>query len=55
LIEVTEGLELFEPPEAAEAELLDILGAQGLRRLACSARLRAGPGVVRIRIADDEI
>ena len=55
LIEVVEGLDCFEAPADAEAELLAILGEPPERRLACSAELRPGPGLVRIRVAGDEI
>jgi ferredoxin len=48
-IEIVEGASLLEPPEEAEEELLDILGGDGATRLACQARVKAGPGLVRIR------
>jgi ferredoxin len=46
-VHVLEGAEFLEPPEAAERELLGLLGGHG--RLACQARVRPGPGFVRIR------
>jgi ferredoxin len=49
LVEVEAGLELLEPPEEPEIELLDLLGRTPTRRLACQARLKAGPGLVRVR------
>ena len=46
-IDVLEGEEHLEPPEAAEAELIELLGGHG--RLACQARLKSGPGLIRIK------
>ena len=48
-IEVLEGAALLDPPKEAEEELLDILGGEGNARLACQARVKAGPGLIRIR------
>ncbi len=48
-VEVLAGGELLEPPEAKERELLELLGGQGEHRLACQARVRPGPGLVRLR------
>ena len=48
-MEVLEGAELLEPPRPEEAELLALLGGDGNHRLACQARVRPGPGVVRLR------
>ena len=49
-IEILEGEELLSPPEEQEEELLDILGGDGeTRRLACQARVKPGPGLIRIR------
>jgi 2Fe-2S ferredoxin len=50
-IEVVEGRELLENPEAVEQELLEILGAPEDHRLACQVRVRAAEGVVRIKPA----
>jgi ferredoxin len=55
LVEIVSGLELLEPPGAAETELLEILGEPPERRLACQARLRSDSGLVQIRVAGDEI
>nr|PZN17643.1 MAG: ferredoxin [Pseudomonadota bacterium] len=49
-VEVLEGADLLEPPEGPEAELLELLGG-GPYRLACQARVRPGPGLVRLRPA----
>jgi ferredoxin len=54
-IEVVEGAELLEPREGAEAELLEILGDPPQYRLACQAKVSGGQGLIRLRIADDEI
>jgi ferredoxin len=48
-VEVLDGLDLFEPPEPAEDDLLQLIGSKGTSRLACQARLRPGPGLVRLR------
>jgi len=48
-IEIVEGEELLFPPEEQEEELLDILGGEGNTRLACQARVKPGPGLLRIR------
>jgi ferredoxin len=50
-IDVLEGLELFEPAELDERELLDLIGGAANHRLACQARLRPVPGRVRLRPA----
>jgi 2Fe-2S ferredoxin len=49
---VLEGLDLFEPPEAAEQELLDILNGPPGSRLACQAVLKGAPGIVKLRPVD---
>ena len=54
-VEVLEGTELFEPRESAEAELFEALGDPPTYRLACQATIGGGDGVIRLRIADDEI
>jgi ferredoxin len=48
-IEILAGADLLEPPQENEEELLDILGAEGDTRLACQARVKPGPGLIRIR------
>lgn len=48
-VEVLEGAELLEPPQPDEEELLALLGGEGTYRLACQARVRPGPGLVRLR------
>jgi ferredoxin len=54
-VEIVEGAELLEPPEPAEEDLLAIFGDPGHFRLACQAKLKPEPGLVRLRIADDEL
>lgn len=54
LVEVLEGEEWLLPPEEAERELLEALGARASlapRRLACQASLRPAGGLVRLRRA----
>ncbi|MDX2051195.1 MAG: 2Fe-2S iron-sulfur cluster-binding protein [Polyangiaceae bacterium] len=48
-IHVTEGQDLLEPPEAAESELLELLGNLPNHRLACQARVKDEPGTIVIR------
>jgi ferredoxin len=48
-IEVVEGAEFLEDPEEDEADLLDLIGGSSRSRLACQARLKPGPGLVRVR------
>jgi ferredoxin len=48
-IEVVEGLELLDPPEPQERELLDVLQAPDNHRLACQARIKSGSGRIRVR------
>lgn len=49
-IEVLEGADLLDPPADDEVELLDLFGDDPARcRLACQARLRRGPGRLRVR------
>lgn len=52
-IQVLEGADLFEPPDHFERELLEEMGEPGDRRLACSAKIRGGAGLVRLRSVDD--
>ncbi len=48
-VRVIEGAECFEPPNDDEADLLRILGDKHNHRIACQARLKPGPGLVRLR------
>jgi|SRR5690606_14740279 len=48
-IDILEGADLLEPPNAEEADLLDILDGPPSSRLACQARVKAGAGFIRIR------
>jgi ferredoxin len=48
-IRVLEGAALLEPPNEAEADLLDLLDGPADSRLACQARVRPGPGKLRVR------
>lgn len=48
-IEVYEGGECLEKPNDEEADLLDILDGPPKSRLACQARVRPGPGFIKIR------
>lgn len=51
-VAVLAGAELLEPPRDDELEVLDVFGDDpGATRLACQARLKAGPGLVRVRPA----
>ena len=48
-VQIIEGAHLLEAPEAAELELLELIGAGADSRLACQARVRPGPGRLRLR------
>ena len=52
-IEVLEGAELLYPPSAEEQDLLSTMHEPAGRRLACSATVRALPGLLRIRSIED--
>jgi len=54
-VEILEGIDLLEPPDGDEAELLALLGDPPRFRLACQAKLKHADGLVRLRIADDEL
>ena len=49
---VVSGAELFEPPNEAEAEMLDILRGPKTSRLACQAVLKPESGLVQLRSVD---
>jgi ferredoxin len=49
---VVDGAEHLEPPNAAEAELLGVLGGPKTSRLACQAVVKAEEGLVRLRSVD---
>jgi ferredoxin len=48
---ILEGADLLEDPNEDEADLLDILDGPENSRLACQARVKPGPGLIRIRPA----
>jgi ferredoxin len=48
-IRVLEGADLLEPPDEAEADLLDLLDGPADGRLACQAVVKAGAGFIRVR------
>jgi ferredoxin len=52
-VEILEGAELLEPPDPLEAELLAEMAEPPGRRLACSASVRRGEGLIRLRSVDD--
>jgi ferredoxin len=52
-IEILEGAELLEAPDAVETELLEAMREPPGRRLACSAKVRGGSGLLRLRSVDD--
>jgi ferredoxin len=51
-VEVVEGGDLLEPPDEMEQDLLDVVGGPKGSRLACQARVKAGPGLIQIRSLD---
>ena len=48
-VEVLEGAVLLEAPTELERELLDLLAGPENNRLACQARSRGEPGLIRLR------
>lgn len=48
-IQVLEGGDLLEAPNEEEEDLLDLLEEVSGGRLACQARVKPGPGLIRIR------
>jgi ferredoxin len=48
-IVILEGAELLEKPNEEEEDLLDLLDGPQNSRLACQARVKPGPGLIRIR------
>jgi len=48
---ILEGADLLEDPNEDEADLLDILDGPENSRLACQARVKPGPGLIRIKPA----
>lgn len=48
-IYVLEGGDLLDPPGPDEVDLLDLLDGGKDTRLACQARVKPGPGLIRIR------
>lgn len=48
-IEVVEGIELLEDAGEDEEDLLDLLDGPKNGRLACQAKVKPGPGLIRIR------
>lgn len=49
-VEVTEGLSLCEPPTERELRVARVFSDPPEVRLACQLRVRAGDGVVRLRV-----
>jgi ferredoxin len=50
---VLEGADLLDPPRDDELDVLDAFGDDPAEtRLACQARLKPGPGLLRVRPAD---
>jgi ferredoxin len=49
-VDVLEGEALLEPPGVEEADVLSIFGDPPGRRLACSAQVVAGPGLIVLRV-----
>lgn len=53
-IEVLEGAEALLPPEDEELDVLEAIDAAPPRfRLACCAKMKAGPATVRVRAQND--
>jgi ferredoxin len=52
-VAVLTGAELLEPPREDELEVLRLFEAGDGERLACQAKARPGPGLVRLRWIDE--
>jgi len=53
-VDVVEGAELLDEPGADEKKVLDAFDdTPGPRRLACTAKVKAGPGLIKIRACDE--
>ena len=53
-VDVVEGMELLDEPGEDERLVLSTFGDDPKkRRLACTARVKPGPGVVRVRACDE--
>jgi ferredoxin len=50
-IEILQGEDLLDPPGEEEQDLLDLLDGPANGRLACQAKVKPGPGLIRIRPA----
>lgn len=48
-VEVVTGENLLEPPSEVERELLEILRGPTHSRLACQARVKSAPGLIKLR------
>jgi ferredoxin len=48
-VDVVEGAEHLEPASPEEQDLLEVLRGPRTARLACQARVKAGPGLIRLR------
>jgi ferredoxin len=51
-VEVVAGGEFLEPAEEMEQDLLDVVGGPEGSRLACQAKVKAGPGLIKLRSLD---
>lgn len=53
-VDVVEGRELLDEPGDDERRVLDAFDdAAGPRRLACTAKVKSDPGLIRVRACDD--
>ncbi len=52
-VEVLEGANLLLAPEDEELDILDMFAAPKTHRLACCAKMKAGPGRIRLRPIND--
>jgi ferredoxin len=52
-VDILEGADLVDPPDANEREILELFGDPPARRLACVVRVRPGSGRLRLRVEDD--
>jgi ferredoxin len=52
-IDILDGMSLLSDPEDEELDILDMFSAPKNQRLACCAKAKPGPGVIKVRPVND--
>jgi ferredoxin len=52
-IDILDGMNLLSDPEDEELDILDMFSAPKNQRLACCAKAKPGPGVIKVRPVND--